>query len=59
MQEYGIPVACSQCGELFDLSYDLKKGMEDFFERSMMSKVSKKSKKRSNLCWDCRALNGV
>ncbi|MDO8509038.1 MAG: hypothetical protein Q7S27_05125 [Nanoarchaeota archaeon] len=50
MQGYTMPVACSQCGELFDISYDMSKGMEDFLEKSM----SKKSKKKSTLCWDCR-----
>lgn len=46
-----MPAVCHQCGELFDMSYDLKKrSMEDFLERA----ISKKSKKRTNLCWECR-----
>ncbi len=52
MQVYTMPVACNQCGELFDISYDLKKGIEDFLEKSI-SKTTK-AKKKANLCWQCR-----
>mgnify|MGYP001619145301 FL=1 len=49
MQGYNMPAVCSQCGELFDLSYDMKKNMEELLEKAMS-----KRNKRSNLCWECR-----
>lgn len=45
-----MPAVCSNCGGLFDMSYDMKKGIEDFFEKPM----SKKNMKKSKLCWECR-----
>lgn len=53
IQGFNMPVACGQCGELFDISYDMKKGMEDFLERAISQRVNK-AKKKANLCWNCR-----
>ena len=30
-----MPVACNKCGELFDMRYDLKKGMEEAIEEEL------------------------
>jgi len=51
MQGYIIPAVCKRCGELFDMSYDLKiKGTEDFLETTFF----RKNKEKANLCWECR-----
>ncbi len=50
-QNLAMPAVCIKCGELFDMTYDLKKYFRDIEE---MQLFSKKSKKLANLCWECR-----
>ena len=47
-----IPAQCKRCGELFDLSYDLKNMDSD---RLVVELMQSMRNPRMALCWDCRA----
>ena len=51
MQALMMPVQCKQCGQLFDLSYDLEKEMDSMQEKVM---AAKGRKAKALLCWECR-----
>ena len=46
-----IPAQCRRCGELFDLSYDLK---EISNERLLFELLKATRNPRTALCWECR-----
>jgi len=50
-----MPVACNKCGELFDMRYDLKKGMEEAIEEELENHFILQNK-NNILCWKCRDL---
>jgi len=46
-----IPAQCKRCGELFDLSYDLKNMDGDRLVVELMRSIRNP---RMALCWECR-----
>ena len=50
-----IPAVCSQCGEFFDMAYDMRRvNTEDDIDHSELALVWM-NKSKSALCWECRA----
>jgi len=49
-QNLAIPAVCMKCGELFDMTYDLKRHYFDYIEETL----KRKNRKQQNLCWECR-----
>ena len=52
-QKMSMPANCGKCGELFDLSYDLRPNMEREIEEELENRFVWKSKKEI-MCWECR-----
>ena len=51
-----IPALCSQCGELFDMAYDMRRiNTEDEFENGELAIAWKNKRKSQPLCWECRS----
>ncbi len=50
-----LPVSCSQCGTVFDLSYDVARLGKDLEVVDVIKAVRAwRAAKRPLLCWDCR-----
>ena len=52
-QKISIPAECVKCGELFDMSYDLKNSIEREIEEELENRFVWKSNNEI-LCWECR-----
>lgn len=54
-QMCALPVQCSRCGELFNLSYDLARDSGEIqLEEVVRALRMRKAVRKPLLCWDCR-----
>lgn len=55
IHQIAMPAMCNKCGQVFDMSYDLNKGIEEEIEDELENHFVLMNKK-GVFCWECRSV---